>query len=139
MLSGSWQGWRSWSASNGTRNEQQSEGAKRIRAGREQKDLIGSERIPGVNIIGRTGPIFLDSTWNEDEESMTRLVFNVEDKHHSPLTGTQSADEQSDSAEKRSARRFYAQGRISPRRNDHCFFIGQDEPYKDRQGNWKQA
>ena len=112
MISGSWQGWQSWSASNGSWNEQQSEGANWTRAGSEQKDLIGSERIPGVNIIGRTGPIFKDSTWNEDEESKTRLVFNVKDKHHSPLTRTQSADEQSDSAEKRSARR-----NLCPRKN----------------------
>ena len=34
----------------------------------------------------RTEPLFQESTWNEEEEPMTGLIFNLEGKHYCALT-----------------------------------------------------
>ena len=43
--------------------------------------------IREVRDNGRTEPIIKEKTWFEDEETRTGLIFNLEGKHHCPLTG----------------------------------------------------
>ena len=95
MTPRSWQGWQSWGASSGSWDAQKWEGANSKSADTE--------------------PVLQESTWSGDEETVTRLIFNLEGKHCSALTGEQLADEQSQYATKSGTRRVCAEGRICVR------------------------
>ena len=98
-----------------------------------------SEGILNVKIGRRCEPLCHEPTWKEDEEKMSGLAFKLEGNLHCALTGKWTSDDLSEDGERSGARRVYCDGRLGVRRFDRFFPIRQDEPRKDRQGNWKHA
>ena len=86
MSSGSWQGWQSWGASSGCWDEQKWESTDWKNAENDHTDIMkmeGRDGILEVTVNGSTEPNFRKAhAWNEDEESMTGLVFSREGKHY---------------------------------------------------------
>ena len=89
-------------------------------------------------VNGRAEPNFQASTRNENEERMTVLTFSSERRHPCTLTGKHAADERSEYVDQSEPRRLCVEGIICVQGYSHFFSIRQDEPYKNRQGHWKQ-
>ena len=75
----------------------------------------------------------------ENEESMTWLVFNFKGEFLCSLAGKSTPDDLSEHGERSGPRRVYCDGRLCVRRFDGFFWVRQDEPHKDRQEICKQA
>ena len=98
-----------------------------------------SEGVIGVKVNGKVTPVFQESTWNEDEEAGTCLIFDLERNRLCAPSGRLTTDELSTYAERSGPRRVHCEGRLGVRRFDRFCPPRQDEPDQDRQGNWKQA
>ena len=62
---------------------------------REGKVFARIERREGileVKVNGRTEPIFWENTWNEDEETMTGLIFSLDGRFCCALKGKQTSE-----------------------------------------------
>ena len=70
---------------------------------------------------------------------MTGLVFKLDGKVRCALTGKLVTDDQSEYAERCGSRRVYCDGRLGVRKFDRLYPKWKNEPYDDKQGNWKQA
>ena len=70
---------------------------------------------------------------------MTGLVFKLEGKLRCALTGQLTTADLSEYAESGGPRRVYCDGKLGVPSFDRFFLTRQDEPYQDRQGDWKQA
>ena len=77
-------------------------------------------------------------TWKESEETRTGLVLKWEGKLRRALTGRLVADEQSECGEGCGSGNVYCEGNFGVGKLDNDLTMRQDEPYEDRQGNWKQ-
>ena len=105
---------------------------KKLKRSREQEETKGSWMF---HLDGGLYQSIEEPTWKAHEESMTGIVFKLEGVLRWEIL---TSDEQAEYAERCGPRRVYCERRLGVRRFDRCFPTRHDEPYKDRQGHWKQ-
>ena len=85
----------------------------------EREDLVRIERSEGiikVRVYGRTENVFQGRTRNEDEGSVSGLIFSLEGRHYCALTGKHIR-----LCKEERPRRLYVRGRLCMQRYDKFF------------------
>ena len=76
---------------------------------------------------GRFAPVCQEPTWNEHEEKMIGLVFNLEGKPRCALISKLTSDDLSEYGERSGPRELHCDGRLGVRRFDRFFPTRQDK------------
>ena len=131
MASGSWQPCQRWCASRSSWDEHK---CKEVEYDMNHFTKIERrETILDVKIGGKFSPVCQEPTWKETEEKMTGLVFKLEGKLRSAVTGKLTSDNLSEYGERSGRRRVHCDERLGVRRFDHFFPMIYGELHQDKQ------